>query len=95
MGVGWENVGAGEGKEGRTRVGMKNEKKFKLKKNLLSLYSNIILMVIVLSHDNHIKITTRLINLERIIKLFINTYLIILDINAKKVAIPRTISYVI
>lgn len=53
MGVGWENVGAGEGKEGRTRVGMKNEEKFKLKKNLLSLYSNIILMFIVLSHDNH------------------------------------------
>lgn len=42
-----------------------------------------------------IKITMRLINLERIIKLFINTYLILLDINAKKVAIPRTISYVI
>lgn len=36
MGVGWENVEAGEGKEGRTRVGMKNEEKFQIKKNLLT-----------------------------------------------------------
>lgn len=83
MGVRWENIGAGEGKGGRTRVAVRNKKKYKLKKTLVSLYANIILMYIALSHNNHIKIIMRLINLERIIKLFINTYLIIPDINDK------------
>lgn len=83
MGVRWESVRAGEGKGGRNRVAVNNKKKFKFKKTLVSLYANIILMYTALSHNNHIKIITRLINLERIIKLFINTYLIIPDINDK------------